>query len=248
MRAEEHNLRQKRYFETTLKSNLLPSNSPYLNRQVDEALRAAGPASGGRVLEVGCGMGRYTLLLARRGICVEGLDLSGVLLDRLKEFDHERHQIPLHAADISDLPETLARGFDLVLGFFTLHHVHDLRRCFEGVAKALRPGGRVVFLEPNALNPLFYVQILITPGMTWAGDRGILSMRRRKVFRAMSEAGFQGLSLDRFGFVPPMVSNRAWGRRLEAALESFRPWRALLPFQVFAGVWPGDAPLSSSGS
>jgi SAM-dependent methyltransferase len=238
MRLEEHNLVQRRYFETTLKGNLVPADSPYLNRHVEEALRAAGSAAGGRVLEVGCGMGRYTLLLARRGIRVEGLDLSGLLLERLRDFDQGCHDIPLHEADVADLPEALAGGFDLVLGFFTLHHVHQLQRCFEGVARALRPGGRVVFLEPNALNPLFYVQILITPGMTWAGDGGILSMRRRKVFSAMEGAGFTELTLARFGFVPPFVANRGWGRRLEGVLESFPLWRSLLPFQVFAGLRP----------
>jgi len=235
MHAEEHNRRQRGYFEKTLKPNLVPVDSPYLNRHVEEALKAAGPASGGRVLEVGCGMGRYTLPLARRGIRVEGLDLSSLLLDRLREFDRERHEIPVHAADVADLPDALTGAFDLVLGFFTLHHVHELGRCFQGVARALKPGGRVVFLEPNALNPLFYVQILVTPGMTWAGDKGILDMRRRKVFSAMREAGFEDLSLARFGFMPPFLANRAWGRRLEAVLEAFPLWHGLLPFQVFGG-------------
>lgn len=238
MDREEHNRRQKGYFERAFKPTMVPVDSAYLDRHVEEALRAAGDAFRGRVLEVGCGMGRYTLLLAKRGIRVEGLDLSEVLLARLRSFDAGRHLIPLHCGDIADLPQDLAGRFDLVLGFFTLHHVHDLVRCFRGVARALKPGGQVVFLEPNALNPLFYVQILVTPGMTWAGDRGIVGMRRRRVFRAMRQAGFEALTLDRFGFFPPFLLTRPFGRRLEAALESFRPWFFALPFQLFSGWRP----------
>lgn len=232
---EEHNRQQRGYFEGTVKRTMVPEHSPYLARHVDEALRFAGAPPGARVLEVGCGMGRYTLILAERGMRVEGLDLSQVLLDRLRAFDGGRHDIPLHCADIARHPPELEGRFDMVLGFFTLHHVHDLAECFEGAARVLRPGGRVVFLEPNAWNPLFYLQILITPGMSWEGDKGITRMRTRLVFSAMRRAGFEGLALTRFGFFPPLLANRPWGRRLEFLLERFPPWRPLLPFQVFSG-------------
>lgn len=238
MDLEEHNRRQRDYFERSFKRTMVPVDSPYLARHVEEVLRAAQDASAGRVLEVGCGMGRYTLLLAKRGVQVEGLDLSEALLARLRSFEAGRHAIPLHCADIARLPQELVGRFDLVLGFFTLHHVHDLVGCFRGVARALKPGGRVVFLEPNAFNPLFYIQILVTPGMTWEGDKGILGMRRRKVFQAMTQAGFETLTLGRFGFFPPFLVSRPFGRRLEAVFESFRPWFFVLPFQLFGGLRP----------
>jgi SAM-dependent methyltransferase len=233
-RRDAHNARQKHYFEATAKPGMVPVDSPYLRRHVDEALRFAGLGSADRVLEVGCGMGRYTLLLAPR-VRVEGLDLSEVLLERLRGYDGGRHNIPLHCADLSDPPPELLERFDSVVGFFTLHHVHDLPRCFEGAARLVRKGGSVVFLEPNAFNPLFYLQMLVTPGMTWEGDGGMVRMRRGPVFRAMREAGLERLSLSRFGFFPPFLANRSWGRRLEALLERFPPWRPLLPFQITIG-------------
>jgi SAM-dependent methyltransferase len=230
----DHNARQMAYFEASVKPNMVPVGSPYLERHVTEALGFARLGSDARVLEVGCGMGRYTLLLADR-VRVEGLDMSQVLLERLREYDGGRHRIPVHCADLADPPAELVGRFDSVIGFFTLHHVHDLAACFAGAARLVRSGGSVVFLEPNALNPLFYVQILVTPGMTWEGDGGVARMRRGVIFEAMRKAGLEQLALRRFGFFPPLLANRPWGRRLEARLERFPPWRALLPFQIVIG-------------
>ena len=94
-------------------------------------------------------MGRYTLPLAARGIVVEGIDLSQTLLDRLREFNSGGPEIRLHLGDIVDLPERIDRPFDAVVGFFTLHHLHDLRTSFGAMARLVRPGGRIIFLEPN---------------------------------------------------------------------------------------------------
>jgi ubiquinone/menaquinone biosynthesis C-methylase UbiE len=75
---------------------MLPERTPYIERQIEEALRFAGIAPGARVLEVGCGMGRYTLGIAERGIAVEGLDLVPFLLEKLCEYARGRSGIPLY--------------------------------------------------------------------------------------------------------------------------------------------------------
>jgi SAM-dependent methyltransferase len=238
--AGRHNAQQRVYFEETAKPTMAPRNTPYLHRHVDEALRFAGYTPDQRVLEVGCGMGRYTLILARRGVRVEGLDLSPVLLQRLQAYNQASggREIPLHCADVGSPPPGLAGSFDLVLGFFALHHLHGLPACFAAMARLVRPGGRVVFVEPNAFNVLYYIQIGITPGMTWAGDGGIAQMRTGVVFPAMGQAGLRDLAVHRFGFFPPFLANRPWGARLEGWLERAPWWRPFLPFQVFRGERP----------
>jgi SAM-dependent methyltransferase len=230
-----HNAAQREYFETRDKPNMRPSGSPYINRHVVEMVRAAGLRPEDRVLEVGCGMGRYTLPLAERGLSIEGLDLSPVLLDRLREFDGGRHVIPLHVSDVADPAPALDGRYDAVIGMFALHHMHDLPRCFEGMVRMLRPGGRIVFLEPNAFNPLYYLQIAFTPGITWQGDGGVARMRPAVVLGAMARAGLVNLTVERFGFFPPVLANRRWGRRVEAILEGVPPLRPVLPFQLFRG-------------
>lgn len=232
---ERHNRAQLRYFGA-LKPNMMPSETPYIRRHVAEMLDFARITPSDRVLEVGCGMGRYTIPLLDAGVNVEGLDLSPFLLEKLREAAGDR-EVTLHEADIWSPPAHLESRFDAAIGFFTLHHLHDLDLCFESMARLVKPGGRVVFLEPNAFNPLYYVQVAITPGMTWEGDRGIADMRAGRVFPAMRQAGLTDLRVHRFGYFPPFIANTRTGAKVERVLEKVT-LRAMLPFQFFGGTRP----------
>lgn len=234
---EVHNRTQIRYFGA-LKPNMMPNETPYIRRHVAEMLEFAKITPADRVLEVGCGMGRYTIPLIHAGVHVEGLDLSPFLLAKLREA--APRDVTLHEADIWHPPAHLEAQFDAAIGFFTLHHLHDLELCFESMARLVKPGGRIVFLEPNAFNPLYYVQVAITPGMTWEGDRGIADMRKGRVFRAMRHAGLTDLRVHRFGYFPPFIANTTVGAKAERVMEKIT-LRAMLPFQLFAGVRAGNS-------
>jgi SAM-dependent methyltransferase len=236
---ERHNAQQIAYFEGDHNDYMAPTASPYVLRQVDELLRFADLPRGSRVLDAGCGMGRYTFPLAERGLEVEGLDLSEQMLAGLREFDAGRHGLRVHCADLLDPPEELLGRFDAVVAFFTLHHVPDVGRCLSAIASLLRRGGRAAFVEPNPYNPLYYVQLLAAPGMSWEGEKGILQMRAGNVLDSMAQAGFADVRFDRFGFLPPAVVNRPRGAALERSLERLPLFRPILPFQLFAGRLPG---------
>ncbi len=233
---ESHNKAQMAYFSARTKPTMVPEATPYVLRQVDELVEFAGIPPKAKVLEVGCGMGRYTFSLAERGFAVHGLDLTKFLLEKLEQYNDGHYDIPLYHADIIDHPRELTERFDAVLGFFVLHHLHDLDACFKAMADMTAPGGCVTFLEPNAFNPLYYLQVLASPGMTWQGDGGIVRMRKGLLFNAMRKAGLVDLQIVRFGFFPPFLANRAWGGKLESVFERMPLWRGMLPFQLCKGT------------
>jgi SAM-dependent methyltransferase len=246
---ELHNAQQRAYFEAEEDTGYMePAGSPYVRRQVRELAGLAELEAGHRVLDAGCGMGRYTFALADLGLEVEGLDLSPHMLERLREFDAGQHHFALHCADLLDPPAELLGRFDAVAGFFTLHHVPDVGRCLAASAAMVKPGGRVAYLEPNPYNPLYYVQLALAPGMSWEGERGILNMRSREVLDAMSLAGLADLRFKRFGFLPPAVVNRTRGTALEARLERVGAFRPVLPFQLFVGTRPAGFEPATSAS
>jgi 2-polyprenyl-3-methyl-5-hydroxy-6-metoxy-1,4-benzoquinol methylase len=205
--------------------------TPYIGRQVDVLLTAARVAPEDRVLDVGCGLGKYTLALARRGVRVEGLDLTPRLVDSLRS---DEPTLVVHLGDVMDPPEDLRDRFDVVTGFFVLHHVADLPAAFAGVRALLRSGGRAVFCEPNPLFPGYYVQLALTPGMTWEGDGGIVRMRPAKLEAAAAASGLVGFTTQRFGALPPAVVNRPWGAELERRLEAVPGWAWGRAFQLFS--------------
>jgi SAM-dependent methyltransferase len=231
-----HNATQTAYYAAG-KPRMAPRRSPYLERHVDELCRFAGLVPGQRVLEVGPGQGRYTLPLADRGIDLEVLELVPTMLDLLDRAKGDR-KIVLHQGDVLSPPESVKPGFDAVIGLFALHHMHDVSGCLASMARLLRPGGRIGFLEPNAYNPLYYLQIACSPDMTWAGDRGMLRMRSRSLRRSLNAAGLEEVRLERFGFFPPAIVNRPRGPAFERALERVGPLEPLLPFQLLGGRAP----------
>ena len=233
---DRHNREQKEYFKVgEKKRTMLPEDTPYNRKQAGELVRFGGLTPGQRILEVGCGMGRHAFALAQLGLRVEGLDLSPELLERFRFFNAGRYDIPLYCGDILEFAAELGGRFDAVVGFFVLHHLQDLPAYFSAMAGMLKPDGRLVFVEPNPLNLLYYPQILFTPGMAWRAEKGILDMRRDVIFPAMRQAGLDNLRAARFGFFPRFVANLAWGMRLETSLEKVSIWNSLLPFQLFLG-------------
>lgn len=233
---EVHNLLQREYFGRRIKKTMLPQKTPYVCHHVEVLLEAMELPAGSRVLEVGAGLGRHAFLLLEMGLQVEGLELSPFLVASYKEFAGQRPLFPMHCGDIHSLPPELEGRFDAVVGFFVLHHLPDLPRAFASMKVLLKPGGRVGFVEPNPLNPLYYLQILLTPGMSWKAERGILNTHAPRLLKLLRAAGFSAVNVKRFGFFPPFLANLRWLIPLERALERRKLLQPLLPFQAFWGT------------
>ena len=231
----EHNRYQRQYYETRELPRMVPSGSPYVRRQLDRLAGVARLSKDARLLEVGSGLGRYTLPLLAQGFAVTAVDLSPVLLEKLR-LKATSGDLETVACDIAEVAEHVDERFTQAVGFFTLHHVHDLDVVMRGLAQVLVPGARVAFCEPNAYNPLFYAQIFLTPGMTWRGDGGVARMRPRVVLGALERAGFTELGVERFGIFPPFLANKRLGGWLERRLDAGLPLRWLRAFQIFHAV------------
>lgn len=99
---------------------------------------------GGRILDVGCGNGIFTLRFANAGARVTGLDYSRHLLG-------QNSHSPLVCGDATSLPFPDG-SFDVVFEANVLHHVPDRERVIAEMKRASRR--YVVLLEPNRYNPL----------------------------------------------------------------------------------------------
>ncbi|MDD8026896.1 MAG: class I SAM-dependent methyltransferase [Acidobacteriota bacterium] len=111
-----------------------------------------------RILDVGCGTGRHSIELARRGYAVTGLDLS------LSQLKRAREKARAAGVKVEFLRKD-ARRFDfrgrfglvimLCEGGFPLMETDEMNfRILENCAKSLRKGGKFIFSTLNALYPL----------------------------------------------------------------------------------------------
>lgn len=108
---------------------------------VDESGSRLGP----RVLDLGCGEGRDSLFLARRGFDVTGVDVSRAALDKARErAAAEGFDCTFLERDVILLENVGAEPFDWAINMGCLHMLSEpehRRRHLERVRDVLRPGG-----------------------------------------------------------------------------------------------------------
>jgi ubiquinone/menaquinone biosynthesis C-methylase UbiE len=108
-------------------------------------------APGCRVLDIGCGVGRWSRLLASRGAKVTGIDLSPTMIEEAERRAVQAgvaERCMFHVQDVSDLE--VGAEFDVVLAVTVLQHILDperLRAALTAMSHRLAPGGRIVLLE-----------------------------------------------------------------------------------------------------
>lgn len=96
---------------------------------------------GQRVLDAGCGMGRFAEVCAAAQAEVHAIDLSSAVVAAARNLKHYPNA-SFYQADIMNLP--FADGsFDAIYSLGVLHHTPDTRKAFLSLTRLLRPGGRI---------------------------------------------------------------------------------------------------------
>ena len=107
-------------------------------------LRMAGPMSGGRALELGCGRGVGTgLILDLFGAdAVDAFDLDPRMVALARRRLRPRgSRVRLWVADATAIP-VASSTYDAVFDFGIIHHIPEWRRALREVQRVLKPGGR----------------------------------------------------------------------------------------------------------
>jgi SAM-dependent methyltransferase len=173
------------------------------------AIEAAAPATGERVLDVGCGAGASSLALAARvgaGGHVLGVDISEPLIGRARALAPQDIPVQFRVADAgsAELPE---RAFDILFSRFGVMFFDDPTAAFAHMRRALKPGARVAFVCWRGMAENDWVRLPMdaikgivppmappdpeAPGPFSFGDRG-------RVARILTAAGFTDTALAPF--------------------------------------------------
>ena len=113
-----------------------------------------------KILDIGCGTGRHTIELTKRGYNVTGVDLSESQLKRAKELSLQNNlKIDFQIQDARAL--TFSNEYDLAImlceGGFPLMETDEMNfEILKSAARALKSGGKLIFTTLNGLFPLFH--------------------------------------------------------------------------------------------
>jgi len=148
---------------STWNPSLYDSAHSFVWKHGQSLLELASVRDGERVLDLGCGTGHLTAKLAEAGARVLGVDKSPEMVVQAKAT------YPHIAFDVTDaLTLPFDNEFDLVFSNATLHWVKPPKKAAAGIARALKPGGRLV-LE--------------------MGGKGNIAKITSALFKAMADAG-----------------------------------------------------------
>lgn len=152
------------------------------------------------ILEIGCGTGLFTeKVYASTKAQITSIDISQELLDKAKI---KLPDINFRMEDAMNLsfPDN---SFDAVFGSSILHHL-DMKKSLLEIFRVLKPGGNIVFAEPNMLNPQIFIQKNVPFIKKWLGDSpDETAIVRWKMKKMLSEMKFKNPKVFPYDFLHP---------------------------------------------
>jgi SAM-dependent methyltransferase len=127
---------------------------------------------GQRILEAGCGMGRFTQIALESGAEVFSFDLSNAVEANFKNNGGSA-RVNIFQASIYRIP-LRRESFDKIYCMGVLQHCPNVRQAFMSLVPFVRPGGEVVIdcyqRHTGLFPPLKY---WVRPWLTWMGPRRV---------------------------------------------------------------------------
>jgi len=150
------------------------------------------------ILELGCGTGLLTRELKGK---IVAIDICHELISIAKSRYSKAKYIVGDANEMSFYNE-----FDAVVGSSSLHHLN--KDVLENIYHALKPGGIIVFTEPNMLNPHIFLERKIKFLRKKFGvSEDETAFVRWNLKRELKKQGFTNIQIVPFDFLYPYIPN-----------------------------------------
>ncbi len=150
------------------------------------------PLDGARVIDIGCGEGWLTHLVAPRTVTTIGIDPSAIALERARASTGVGNAtfVQASAADLPYDPDTA----DVVIYYNSLHHIPEAiqHKALAETARVLAPGGLLCIVEPEASGSCYELFQLVDD------ESAVFTTTFNLILALASSIEFQQLYEERF--------------------------------------------------
>jgi len=179
-----------------------PAGQKRSERRANFLIELGGIKKGIKVLEIGCGTGVFTKKIAETGADILAVDISSYLISKARKNLQGYPNVTFYVADAENL-NLREEYFDSVVGISVLHHLNFKPALLE-IRRVLKRGGRIVFTEPNMLNPQIMLERKIKSiGKLLYNSPDETAFIRWTLKKEMKKLGFEEIFINPFDFLHP---------------------------------------------
>lgn len=129
----------------------IPYRSAFYGERFERTLDLLAPASGERILEVGCGSGYHSRAIVERGAALTAIDVAERYVEQAASYAGGGATFAVADAERLPFPEA---SFDKVLMAEVLEHLPNPEAALGEVHRVLRTQGLLVLTTPSRYSPL----------------------------------------------------------------------------------------------
>ena len=112
----------------------------------DDELLAAVDFRGKRVLDLGCGTGRFARRLSCVAAKVTAVDFSPKMLEKARENLQGAENVDFRLVDMEAM-KTPWGEYDIITALSVMHHVCDFAATVKNMKASLAPGGKIILMD-----------------------------------------------------------------------------------------------------
>jgi trans-aconitate 2-methyltransferase len=186
------------------------------------------PQEGERILDVGCGTGYLTNLIAASGAMVTGMDNS---IDMIAKARNEYPHLPFRLASVTDFD--FNEQYDALFSNAVLHWVTEKEQAVKSMYKNLKPGGRLVLEMGGKGN----VETIIHALKKALINHGYKQQANREIWYFPSLSEYTGL-LEKQGFRVTYAAHYNRETELKDTQQGIKDWVNMFGGAFLEGIEP----------
>src|SRR5450432_2694858 len=195
-----------------------------------DLLQVLAPQAGERILDVGCGTGRLSAEIASSGAEVVGIDYSPTMVSQA------RANFPILSFETQDACTMPYLGeFHAVFSNAALHWMQPAEEAAAAMARALKPGGRLVAELGGRGN----IQVLVDAAYGALRQLGIADPERYNPWYFPSVGEYATL-LERQGLEVSLAAMFDRATPLEGGAAGLKDWFAMFGARLIEGLAPAS--------